>query len=215
MLDTLVNVKSRLNITTDQYDTFLNQQIALASDTIETYLRRKILDANYTQHFYRTDYRPSLLLQTFCYPISEITSITEDGIVLDPANYRLHKPTGSILRLDHNPFFYAEETIVAYSSGLESCPTPILSVLDSIVQERYNKMVSGVDLNYGADIAKISIPGALSIDFDTSSNTSGRDASFGTIIGSNANVLDPYRSDRAILGSSRLIYIDETPEDNP
>lgn len=212
MLDSLANVKARLNITTTQYDTFLTAQITLASDVIEAYLRRKILATTYTQHFYRTDYRPSLLLQTFVYPVQEITSITQDGDVLDAENYRVHKPTGSILRLDHTPFFYAKETVVAYEGGVEACPTPILSVLDSIVQERYNKMSSGVDLNFGSDVQRISIPGALSIDFDNSLKSNDRDSSFGTIIGSNANILDPYRSDRAILGSSKLVYIDEEPE---
>lgn len=214
MLDTLVNVKSRLNITTDQYDTFLTQQIQLASDTIETYLRRKILSASYTQHFYYSDYHPCLLLQLFCYPVSAIASITEDGIVLDAGDYRLHKPTGSVLKTDHRAFFFAKETVVAYTSGLDDCPTPILSVLDSVVQQRYSKMLSGVELNFGGDVTKISIPGALSIDFDNSS-TNDNDSSFGAILGNNCNVLDPYRSDRAILGSSKLVYIDEEPEVDP
>lgn len=213
MLDILTNVKSRLGITTAQYDTFLTQQIALVSEVIEQYLGRKILTASYTQHFYCTDYRKSPLMQLLCYPVKSISSITEDGVVLDPSCYRLHKPTGSVLRTDHRGFFWAEETVVAYSAGLDSCPTPILSVLDSIVQERYNKQVSGIDLNYGNDVQRIAIPGALQIEYDTSAQHNGSATAFGTILGSQTNVLDPYRSERAILGDSKLIYIDEQPDE--
>lgn len=213
MLDTLSNVKARLGIMTSQYDAFLTQQITLISDVIEAYLRRKILTSNYTQHFYCTDYRKTPLMQLFCYPVKTITSITEDGVVLDPTCYRPHKPTGSILRTDHHSFFWAKETVVAYSAGLDDCPTPILSVLDSIVQERYNKQVAGIDLNYGADVERIAIPGALSIEYDTSAVANGSSTAFGTILGSQTNVLDPYRSERAILGSSKLIYIDEEPDE--
>lgn len=215
MLDTLSNVKTRLGITDSQYDTFLTAQITLVSDTIESYLRRKVLATTFTQHFYRTDYCASLLMQLFAYPVASITSITEDAVVLDAANYRLHKPTGSVLRTDSSPFFYPTETIVVYSAGWAVVPTPIMSVLDAVVQERYNKKSSGVELNFGSDVQRVSIPGAISIDFDYTLNNNDRKSHFGVILGNNLNILDQYRSDRAILGSSKLIYINETPENNP
>lgn len=215
MLDTLSAVKARLNITTTQYDTFLTAQITLVSDTIEAYLRRKVKSQTFTQHFYRMDYRLSLLMQLFCYPVSAVTSITEDGVTLDPVNYRLHKPTGSILRLDRVGFFHADETIVTYAAGWAAVPTPILSVLDSVVQERYNKNTSGVDLNFGSDVQRISIPGSISIDFDYSLKNNQRTSYFGEILGSNLNILDQYRSERAVLGTSKLVYLNEATENNP
>jgi hypothetical protein len=215
MLDTLANVKSRLNITTNQYDTFLTGQITLVSDAIEAYLRRKVKSQTFHQHFYCSDYSKALLMQLFCYPVSAISSIVEDGITLDPANYRLHKPTGSVLRTDHQGFFYATETIVTYTAGWATVPSPILSVLDSIVQERYNKNSSGVDLNFGSDVQRIAIPGSISIDFDYTLNNNDRKSYFGVILGNNLNILDQYRSERSILGNSKLIYLDEATEDNP
>ncbi len=216
MLDTLNNVKARLNITTTQYDTFLTNQITLVSDTIEAYLRRKVLTTTFTQHFYRTDYCNSRLLELFSYPVQTITSIIEDGgSPIDPTTYRIHKPTGRVLKTDHTYFFGADETVVIYVSGLTTLPTPIKSVLDSVVQERYNKQSSGIDLNFGSDVQRISIPGSISIDFDFTLNNNDRKSDFGVILGNNLNLLDRYRCDRAILGSSKLVYIDEFPGGNP
>lgn len=215
MLDTLSNVKTRLNITDSSFDTFLTQQITLVSDTIEAYLRRKVLQTTFTQHFYKSDYNTSLLMQLYAYPVGAITSVTEDGVVLDPASYRLHKPTGSVLRTDTAPFFRAVETVVVYTAGWATVPSPILTVLDSVISERYNKKASGIELNFGSDVQRIAIPGTISIDFDFTLNNNERGSYFGVILGNNLNILDQYRSDRAVLGSSKLIYIDETPEDNP
>lgn len=215
MLDTLSNVKARLGISGTTYDTFLTAQITLVSDTIEAYCRRKLLTTTFTQHFYRTDYNYSAMLQLFCYPVQSITTLVEDTVPLDPSTYRIHKPSGKLIRVDHNVFFRAQETVVTYVSGYTTLPTPIISVIDSIVQERYNKQASGVDLNFGSDVQRISIPGAISIDFDYAIHNNDRKSNFGVILGTNLNILDPYRSDRAVLGSSKLVYIDEAPQDNP
>ncbi len=209
MLDTLSNVKARLNITSSQYDTFLTAQITLVSDTIEAYLRRKLLTATFTQTYYRDDYQYARMLELFVFPIGELTSITEDGDVVDPDTYRLHKPSGRVIKTDGSFFFTAEETVAVYDAGYDELPSPIISVLDSVVQERYNKQSSGIELNFGSDVQRISIPGAISIDFDYSLNNNDRKSAYGVILGSNLNILDPYRSDRAILGNSKLIYVEE------
>lgn len=223
-LDTLANVKTRLNITTTDDDAFLQAQLDLVSDTIEAYVRRKVLATTFTQHFYREDYRPSHLLELFAYPVQSIASITEDGVTLDPTCYRLHKPTGRVMRTSsaadgyaRGSFFYpqVEETIVTYSAGWATCPSPILSALDEIISVRYNKMKSGVDLNFGADVQRVSIPGVISIDFDYKALNNDRSSTFGTILGNTLNALDFYRSHRAILGDSHISYIDEQGEDDP
>lgn len=223
-LDTLANVKMRLNITTTDDDTFLQAQINLVSDVIEAYIRRKVLATNFTQHFYREDYRQSHLMELFAYPVQSITSITEDGVTLDPTTYRLHKPTGRVMRISsaaygfaRGYFFYSttEETIVTYSAGWAVCPSPILSVLDEVVSVRYNKMKSGVDLNFGADVQRVSIPGVIAIDFDYKALNNDRSSTFGTILGNTLNSLDFYRSHRAVLGDSQISYIDQQGEDDP
>lgn len=208
MLATLAEVKARLNISGTTDDAFLTTQIAMISDTIEAYCRRVFTETDYIQTFYRGDYTPAAILELFHFPLTAVASIEEDSVVLDTANYRIHKPTGRITRTDCNAFFRAEETVISYTAGFEDIPSIILAVLDSLVQERYNKKTSGVNLNFGSDVQSISIPGAISIDFDYSLNNNDRKSDFGAILGSNLNLLDQFRSERAILGDSKLTYIE-------
>lgn len=208
MLDTLANIKSRLGITTTDFDAFLTAQGELVSDVIEAYCRRKFLEADWVQTFYRGDYQPSKLLELYHFPVTSV-SIVEDGAdPLDDDNFRLHKPTGRITRQDQG-FFWAKETVITYTAGEETCPRPVLAVLDSIIQERYNKKISGVDLNFGSDVQRISIPGTIAIDFDYTLNNNDRKSAFGVILGNNVNILDDYRSERAVLGSGKLEYVEE------
>ncbi len=206
MLDTLANVKSRLGITGTENDSFLTAQIEMVSDSIEAYCRRVFTEADYVQTFYRGDYQPCGLLELFHYPVSAVASVVEDGSTLDASLYRLHQPTGRLIR-PSGVFFYALQTVVTYTSGLADVPSPVLSVLDSVVQERYNKKTSGVDLNFGSDVQRISIPGVMSIDFDYTLNNNDRKSTFGVILGNNLNILDYYRSDRAVLGNGKLSYV--------
>ena len=108
-------------------------------------------------------------------------------------------------------FFAGEETVIEYDAGYATIPSAILSVLDSLVGERYNKKSSGVDLNFGSDVQRISIPGTISLDFDYSLSNNERKSAYGSILGNNANILDDWRSDRAVLGSDKLIYVEVQP----
>lgn len=210
MLDTLTNVKSRLGIEVATYDSFLTQQIQLISDVIESYCRRKFLTDTYRQTFYREEMQSSSgKLELFHFPVQSITSIEQDEVILDASNYRIHKPTGIITGSGGFKFFTCKETVVEFVAGYDSCPTPVLSVLDSIVGERYNKKSSGVDLNFGSDVQRISIPGAISIDFDYSLSNNDRKSSYGTILGNNSNILDDWRSERSVIGSGKLEYVEE------
>lgn len=209
MLDTLANVKTRLGITSTEQDNFLTQQIQLVSDVIEAYCRRKFLVADYVQTFYCEDNSPTRRMELFHYPVSEVSSIEQDDLILADSFYRLHKPTGYVTAIDGVAFFYSRVTEVSYTAGYDSCPTPILSVLDNIVQERYNKKVSGVELNFGSDVQRISIPGTISIDFDYTLKNNDRVSAYGTILGNNANILDDWRSERAVVGSGKLEYVEE------
>lgn len=208
MLDTLENVKDRLGITGSDSDSFLTNQIQLISDVIEAYCRRKFSDSNWVQTFYKEDLPRVNYLTLFHFPAISVLSVTIDDEVLDSANYRVNKPLGLIRRTDGG-CLYGDEIVVEYRAGYESIPTPILAVLDALVGERYNKKKAGVDLNFGADVQRISIPGAISIDFDYSLSNNERKSAYGTILGNYANVLDDWRSERAVLGSGTITYVEE------
>lgn len=210
MLDTLSNVKDRLGITTSDYDSFLTSQITLVSDVIEAYCRRKFASASWSQTFYKKEIRDPKNLELYHFPLITLTSVTVDGVALtvdELANVTKHKPTARLRRED-GTWIYGDKVVVVYTAGYATIPSPILSVLDSIVQERYNKKVAGVDLNFGSDVQRISIPGTISIDFDYSLSNNERKSSYGTIIGSYANILDDWRSERAVIGSGSLEFVE-------
>lgn len=208
MLDTLSNVKSRLGISTSDDDTFLTSQITMISDVIEAYCRRKFLAATYIQTFYREYNKMGKTIELYHYPVTAVESVEQDGVPLADIEYRVHGPTGRIMSKYGAYFFTQEETVVEYTAGYASCPTPILAVLDSLVSERYNKKKSGVDLNFGSDVQRISIPGAISIDFDYTLTNNERKSAYGTILGNYANVLDDWRSERAVLGSDKMQFVE-------
>ncbi len=209
MLVSLAEMKSYLNIADTSQDVFLTAQLNLVSEVVEAYCRRSFESRIYEQTFYREDYRSSQLLQTFHYPIISVDTVVEDDVELSSDDYRVHNGSGSLLRKNYGNFFRAEETVVTYTSGFATIPGPVKSVVFSLVEERYNKKSSGVNLNFGSDVQRISIPGSISIDFDYSLSNNDRKVSFGVVLGSNVNILDYYRSDRAVLGNGRLMYVQD------
>lgn len=206
MIVSLADMKTYLGISETTHDSFLTSQLQLISDVVETYCRRIFASANYVQTYYRDENRWNTSLQTFHWPLSAVASIVEDGVTLDSSLYRLNKPSGVITR-PKSFFFQAQATVVSYTAGFSATPTPVVNVVMTCVEERYNKKLSGVDLNFGSDVQRISIPGAISIDFDYTLNNNDRKNDFGMILGSTLNVLDYYRNDRSIIGSDKLIYV--------
>lgn len=210
MLDSLANVKSRLGIITTDYDAFLTLQISLASDVIEAYCRRKFASASWVQTFYRQHITNPLRFELYHFPIINLTSVTIDGILMDDSDFQeilVHKPTGKLRRKDCG-WIHGKEIGFLYTAGYATIPSPILAVLDDIVGQRYNKKITGVDLNFGSDVQQISIPGAISISFDYTLTNNDRTSSYGVIIGNNANILDDWRSERTVIGNDSLKYVE-------
>lgn len=213
MLVSLSDIKSYLGVSANTYDSFLNEQGQIISDAIEGYCGRKFLSASYIQTFWSDDYDDYVKeLQLFHYPVTALTyvkeidtdSSTEENVTTE---IRLHKPSGKILYV--SGFFRSSNKVtVSYTAGLAAVPSPIKSVLYSLIEERYNKKISGVQLNFGSDVQSISIPGTISIAFDYSLQANERKTAFGTILGNYINVLDAYRSERRITGSGTVGYVD-------
>lgn len=206
MLVTLVEVKDRLGITDNSYDDFLNEQIEFVSDVIEDYCGRKFLQASYTETFYADEILskdiPKRKLYLYHYPTTSITSITLNGEAMD---HRLRKSTSRILRLDNGrmrEIFDCDTDVIEvnYDAGYASTPPIVKEVCLSIIEERYNKKTSGVGLNFGSDVQSVSIPGTMSIQFDYTLQTNERGRKYGQVIGNYANMLDPFRSERVIIG---------------
>lgn len=218
MLVTLSEMKSYLGISplVTDYDSFLTQQLQIVSDAVEMYCSRKFESANYIQTFYKSEFPYDYdfnSLQLAVFPTIAITSIVEkededDLVGTAVTAYRVHKPT-SIIQKNQGAKFLLVNTIleVQYSAGYATIPTLIKSVVYSIVQERYNKKLNGIDLNFGSDIQRISIPGTIGIDFDYSLENNQRKTHLGSILGNHVNVLDAFRSEQSVIGSVRLNYV--------
>lgn len=200
MIVSLSEMKTYLGINLSDDDTFLTGQLQYIQEVVETYCRRKFEAANYTQTLYPRDYygqwTGSVML--FMYPLISVTSVTKDDDLISSDDYRFHKPTATLI--SDLSLVGSDSTAVVYRAGYESgdMPAIIKNVIYSLVEERYNKRTSGVALNFGSDVQRISIPGAISIDFDYSLSNNDRSTPFGSVLGSQTNMLDFFRSERAI-----------------
>lgn len=205
-------MKTYLGISGTTYDDFLDREITMVSDTIELYCRRKFNQATWSQTFYRDETRPMKALELFHFPLISVTSVEIDGVVFDDDYYRIHKPTARVIRTDGGLFMFdAEEIEVTYVAGYATIPTPLQQVVYDLVSERYNKYRSGVSLNFGSDVQRVSIPGTISIDFDYTLQNNERESSFGQVLGNQRNMLDYWRSERVLAPSTRIRYVESVP----
>jgi hypothetical protein len=216
MLVSLIDMKNFLGIALGDLtqDDFLTFQTQLVSDSVEEYCNRKFSLTTYVQTLYEEDleglYPNKLPLHQ--YPIDSVTKIeersTESGTPTPIVEYRLNKSSGYLVKSSGRFFDSGGILEVTYSAGYSTLPSILQSVVYGVVQERFNKKKNGIDLNFGTDVQRISIPGTISIDFDYSLNNNERKTHLGQILGSYVNLLDGFRSDRAVIGNGRLIYVE-------
>lgn len=197
------------------YDDFYNQQIALLSEAVEGYCGRKFESATYTQKWYKEDFegRPVNQLFTFHYPLISVAYVKEK--VIDPVqettittNVRIQKPLGLLHNYKYEFFTDGDYVEANYTAGFAVVPGPIKAVVLALIEERYNKKLSGVQLNFGRDVQSIAIPGTISVSFDYSLQSNQRSIAYGTILGSYVNVLDLYRSERRVIGSGSVTFVE-------
>lgn len=210
MYVTLAEMKAYVNESGSGYDTFLTEQIQLISDTIDKYCRQKIEQHTVVETFYGDDYGNGerKKLQLHGAPVISISEIKVNDVdVTTELEYRLDKIGGHLIGPRCELFSYCDELKVTYVAGYANVPTPLKDVTYSLVAERYNKKVSGIPLNFGSDVQRVSIPGTISIDFDYSLASNDRVTPFGVILGNYINVCDQYRSERVIVGNGKITYI--------
>lgn len=201
MLATLAEIKTYLGETTTDFDSFLTMQGQLLTESIEGYCGRLFQSATYTQKFYR-DGKCQRLKDIYLYqfPVISITEITEDAG--DPiTDYLLEKDNALLTRSFPELWLQGTDVLeIEYVAGFAVVPSPVMYTFYSIIEANYNKKKNGIDINFGRDVQRISIPGALSIDFDYTLDANERKNRFGAILNGYLNVLDPYRSERVLTG---------------
>lgn len=217
MLVPLADIKTYLGITDNSYDGFLTSQEEVVSSAVEGYCNRVFTDTSYVETFYHEDMVGEYdltKLTLFHYPVTMMTEIKEfaneqDLVGVAVTDFRTNNPTAIVSKSYGGGYFFADGKIlrVTYDAGFATIPPLITNVVLEIIQERYNKKVSGVTLDFGNDVQRVSVPGVLSVDFDYSLDNNQRKSAFGSIIGSQANVLDFFRSERSVVGSVKLNYV--------
>lgn len=217
MLVSLADMKTHLGITDATYDTFLNTQLTEVSDIVENYCGRVFSEASYIQTFYRDDFddQKPRTIPLFHYPLTTLTYVKEgsetSGVFTEnteiTTDIRQQKPLGKIT-LPEGFFGYDEVLQVSYDAGYATIPSAIQVAVKSIVEEKYNKYVSGVGLNFGSDVQSIAIPGTISVTFDYTLQQNQRSNAYGTVIGAYTNILDQWRSSRTVVGQGRITYVE-------
>jgi hypothetical protein len=144
--------------------------------------------------------------------IKEIEGTSET--TLTTSQYLLDSRVGFIKRIVDNNlsrwFIGLDENSrieVEFTAGYANVPVTIQHVCYELIAERYNRKKSGNTLNFGKDVQRVSIPGTISIDFDYSLQSNERSQKYGMFIGNYANVLDPFRSERALVGKIKEVHI--------
>jgi hypothetical protein len=212
MLITLNETKDYLGIplVDTTYDAFLTLQLGIVSEAIEEYCNRKFNQTSYVQTFYLQDVSYTNQLPLFHFPLIGTPTVEEVdllGNITAVTDFRYHSPTATLTKNFGRFFNFGQQLNVTYTAGYATIPAPVLGVLYGILQERYNKKANGIDINFGSDVQRISIPGTISIDFDYSLAGNDRKSPLGNILGNHMNVLDAYRSERSVVGTVRKDYV--------
>lgn len=123
-LTTLDAVKGYLKINYDQFtdDETLEELINACSTAIENYCRRKFKVQSHDEEYDGTGKKYLLLEQ---YPVTTITSVSINGVLLHPTEYKVKKSNGLLLRT--NGFWPVGDINinVVYTAGLSEIPADL------------------------------------------------------------------------------------------
>lgn len=201
-------------------DAWLNLQNDAVSKVIEDYCGRKLEQGSYVQIWYRDDfedYQKRDFLYAYHYPVISVTSIIESEYIdgayvdttLDSTEYRITKNIGKLKKLEcgynrrwFNNLKPMSKITLTFDAGysLADMPEAIRQAVFGIIGEQYSNYKSGITQNFGKDLQRVSIPGVASFDFDYSLQANERSNKYGMFLGNWLNMLDPYRSERVLVG---------------
>lgn len=133
-LTTLARVKSELNLKTAEHDPVLRSKISEASSDIRAALGYAIVSEGVVETFWhehrernsygfgwRSDGHQAESLMLRRTPVSAITSVTLDDVVVDPTEYRLDAETGILYRLDSSGYpcewVFSKSIVIPYTGG--------------------------------------------------------------------------------------------------
>ena len=130
----LNDLKANLRITSSDLDVVLEADLKSAIVAAEHHVGRKIGMSVFTL---TTDFSGSLKLEG---PVASITSVTLDGVVLDPSAYTLRRNT-----LTFAAGVAGTSVIVVYSAGMSYVPEDIKAAILLHAGQLFNDPVDSVE----------------------------------------------------------------------
>lgn len=100
-LATLTDTKAYLKVTVATDDSLLEGLINACSTAIENFCRRSFYTTTYENEYY--DGNNTRYLNLNNYPVSAITQVMVNGVVIDPSNYIVKNPSGVLARIGPYP----------------------------------------------------------------------------------------------------------------
>lgn len=209
MLLTLDYMKGYLGIPTldTSNDAFLTEQCEIVSDAVEMYCQRVFKEKTWKETVHGPELRNLTKYRLYQFPVTTVTSVKINGG--DPLDDVILYKSAGIISRNKGFCLKADDVMeITYTAGFSTIPPIIRSVVMSVVAERYNKKKAGIDLSFGSDVQRVSIPGVISIDYDYSLTSNDEKTLLGSILGNHLNALTLFRSERSVLGSGELVNVD-------
>jgi len=144
-LTDLTTVKTELSITGSTYDAQLGRYITVASLAAEQYCNRvfvvETVQDRFDITFPRLRFGGEEKLQTSRWPVTSMTSLTENGTTLvKDTDYKVDTSNGLLIRLDSNgdPTTWGQSPVIAtYSAGFASIPADLEDAVIRMIRARW------------------------------------------------------------------------------
>jgi len=198
---TLQDVKDYYGYHTSDYNDQLTQIITWTSALIEKYLGREFSEMEYSQEAYKLN---SDLMHLANYPVSELLTITIDGVEADVSEYHLDKNIGSV----YGDFTTGAVYVVTYTGGYATLPQVVEDAFYGIVNDRFEDYKDRIGVATDLDAKDVTLFDFAKVSFDTGgtgSSISYQGVGSGNVPASLANylgMLDMYKSDVVVLSVS-------------
>lgn len=144
-LTTLAAAKEYLDVS--DKDDLIESLINSVSDQIENYCRRKLKERVNTDEEYDGTNSSNLLLSQ--YPVSSVSSIKIDDVLVDPSEYKVRKGSGILVRLNSKWPKDVLNIKVTYTGGYNPVPSDLELACKHMVMFYYKTDISNFSRTFG------------------------------------------------------------------
>lgn len=193
---------------------FLQTSIPLIAESINTYCNRILYKQTGLVDKFRTVgwIKERVYLRQF--PVTALTSVTEDGVVLvRDTDFFLSGDDGILLRTDvqGNAKWWLpyKVVVVTFDAGYDPYPADLVPVLAAVVEHEYAKKAQR-DLNSGSNmegVSKLTIFDVGSVEMSDAGPFQSDTSDVHPVLGNYTLVLDHYRSPGSTQSPHASVYM--------